>query len=254
MTGLTSSMKVKITPKPIRGLEYHSLMNFCNEPGYNESGKKSVWHCPDPQDEETYPSLLPWAPPCSPDVNKRRFFNYQFQGGSVEDATLRFPHGYGFQVGGKTNIHSITGLFHFLKQEYLVNGSTAGSEMEVTLVPVSRQNPMRQLDCLILTIEGFVGANSFGTVSGSWVAGKEDQLKLLTLYAHWHIMNQLPSYVSVWIERTSGQKDLINRQDPHSFLGTYDLSNRSLADLKTGDRLVVDSAFNNTNDHNIRLQ
>lgn len=220
---------------------------------FHDDDSAVAWDCESPSNAQQEP-VLPVATECSRDGQNHDYFNYQFQGGSPDEGSLRLPHGYGIPVGDGTAFKWIVIQFHFFEPEKLVNGSIAGSEVEVTLAPQSPRSPIRAVASLLLMAYGFVGAHSVGSVTAIWRQEEDFEMDLLLLYTHWHETNNMVIDVVVWIERTSGDEDVILRQDPLTFSGITDVTNSSTAVIRRGDRLFVECTYNNTRDHNLRVQ
>lgn len=244
-------MTVAIRPKPQPGLHHHISLELCAEPGFQSSDKQTddVWDCGFDESVDRIP-ILNRSSACS--ARSNRYFDYQFQGGSSDEGSLIFPQGTGVLVGPGSDFPSIVGQFHFFVPEELVNGSTAGSAVEFTLRPLTAGRELRPVSSLLLISDGFVGKESVGTVSASWTSDQENEMEILRLQPHWHDMNDMAIDIQVWIKRRTGEKEVILRQDPHSFFGITDVSNSS-AVVQKGDQLSVECTFNNTDDTNLRI-
>lgn len=236
------------------GVHHHLIIAACHEAGFQDAVSTDypvVWEC-GYEDLGKRTDILPNAPECSP--NGRAYFSTQFQGGSADDGSLVLPHGTGVPVGSGSPFQTIVAIFHFPRTKELIHGSTAGSGFEVTFSHVPHNENMRSIWSLLIMADGFVGAHSVNTISGSWTLREQTVMHLKRLYTHWHEMNDMAIKIQVWIERTSGERDIILSQDPKAFQGISDVSNSTSAVIRTGDRLTIQCTYNNTSDRNIRVQ
>lgn len=255
VTGSFYGTAVGIRGKPIPGVHHHLMVILCDEPGYRvldagrQENENPVWEC-GYQNLAERTSLLPNARECSGSGDS--FFNYQFQGGSEEEGSLVLPPGTGVQLGSGFN--SIIGMFHFFRTDELVNGSTAGAEIEITFRRSSNTSHINQVRSLLLMANGFVGAKSVSSVAGSWTLEEETEMHILQLYTHWHELNGMAIEIQVWVERQDRKRDILLRKDPKSSSGISDVSNSPAAVMRRGDRLVVRCTFNNTESHNLRVE
>lgn len=245
--------EVKILPKPGKDQRLHISLILCDNPLDDElmattDGQSIAWSC----DLESPSPVLRNARECVVNNKSRHNFNYQFQGGSLEEGMLLLPPGYGIPVGEDSVFKTMVAEFHYFDApDQPPIRSIAGSEMEVTLVPNSDKRDLRPVYSLLIAGYGFVGADSVGSVSASWRFEEETVMHLLSLYTHWH---EKAIDVQVWIQRMSGETDVILRQDPHMFAGTMDISNKTSALLRPGDSLTIQCTFNNSASHNLRVQ
>lgn len=172
----------------------------------------------------------------------------------MDEGSLTLPPGTGVPVGPGTDFHWIVVLFHFFRPQDLVNGSTLGARVEVRFSGASSTQNTDRVSSLLLTANGFVGANSVGSVSGSWTLDEQKELKLLRLYTHWHEHKHMAIDIQVWIERKDGNRDIILRQDPHTYWGISDVSNITSAVVTMSDRLVIQCTYNNTMSTVLRVE
>lgn len=93
-----------------------------------------------------------------------------------------------------------------------------------------------------MNVHGFVDPESVETLSRSWTPNLKQDIRLLSLYVHWHLML---TRAEVSIKRLNRQKDLILDLDAHKFWGTKSLPDSALVHMHAGDELVLDCVFDN---------
>lgn len=191
---------------------------------------------------------LPRADDCSL-IDNNQYFDYQYQGGRVEQDSLMLPRGMGVPVGRGSPFRTIIMVSHFDDASRLVNDSTVGSSVEVSLMRTSSN--VSHVFSLKLVAYGLVGGQSVGSVTAKWLLEEDVHMHLLLLYTHWHA---LAIRVEVWIERRESREgEAILIQDPRSFKGITDVSNSSLV-MKKDDRLLIRCTYNNTDDETLLIE
>lgn len=244
---------VKISPHPKAGNQFHMFGNLCEEPGYRgvDTGEEShVWECGVDAFAQPNPPLTRGTFCYAADGGSSYgVLNYQFQKGSPEEGTLVLPPGTGVKVGGKNAPKYMVAGFHFPKKSGSIDGTTGGSRLEFTLV--KSPSPMKPVTSMTLIAHGFVGAQSVGTVTGSWAFTEEmPAIRIWNLYSHWH---DLVTDVQIYVKRPDGGEDLLLHQDPHVFAGVTSVNDNPSAVVGPGDRLTVKCTYNNTMDKNLRI-
>lgn len=234
--------QVRMTAETMPDVPYILFLSICAHPAsHRETNDEFAYKCrlPELRDQGLD---LPEAPACEDD---RQVFNYEFKGGSGSE--FRLPEGTGLPVGPGTALEQMVGFVRFPVTGD--NRTIAGPVLEVGLVAPS--DDTIPISALVLESYGFVDRMSVASVSGSWTLEQEMRMHLRLLHLHTH---ETAIDVVVWIETTSGGKEVVLRQNPRSFSGVVDVSDSSSAVLRHGDRLVVQCTFNNTKEHKLRVE
>lgn len=254
----------------IEGVEFSLLVVLCEAPGVTEGDS---WDCGIPSLGERVPGLRFGNDDCRrPTPGNRlrdqRFFDYQFQGGSLVNASLRLPHGTGVPVGPGTGFHYVVLISHMVypsdsgsRSEGASNHTTPTTGIEVSFSRRSQSADVStgriHVNSLKLVAGGLLRPHRVSRVTGSWIMRDVDEISILFLYTHWR---EAAIDIQVWIEKSldgDGRKwtESLLHQDPRTFLGVTDLSlDSNTTSIQVGDRLTIQCTFNNTEDRVVLVE
>lgn len=227
---------------------FHITVLACDEPGFRdpETGKPGIWDC---GTSETYERFvgLPNAEQCNNPASPHGVFKYQFQGGLANETSLKLPDGTGIPVGGKTGRKTIVFAFHFPKMSQTLDNTTAGTEVDVTLV--KGRPGMKTASTILMGGFGFLGANSISNISASWTVEEDITVHPTNIYTHSH---SLAIGMKVFIQRKDGERELIHEKDARKHKGTTPVIPEP-EPMMRGDKLVLECEYNNTQSKNVRV-
>lgn len=175
---------------------------------------------------------------------------YQHQGAAGEFSSLSLPSGTGARVGGKTGPRYVVFGIHYPRRSWTADGTHSGNSfVDVTLV---RNSPPRRLvSSFSILVNGFVAANSIGSVTGSFTLRNETEIQLLLLYPHAHLIG---TEIRIAIERKNGSRSEVLVTDPQIDKGIYLISGRESAVMRKGDRFTIQCTYNNTRHKTLRVE
>lgn len=234
---------VSFDTKPMPGkTNIFIFVSLCQEPGFvAPDGQLVPYACGDPSFHKPNPPL-PLGSICSnpsPVVENEQLYQYQ----GPPESGLHFPPGTGIPVGGKEDPKFLVIGFHIANRSLLTNGFSGVTEVDVS---VQRHTPgMRSAFPMYAEGFGFVEAHAVNRVSASWNHTKDEEIRVITFYPHWH---EMAIKVDARIERSDGQSDLILESDPRDSKGVMVLPDSPVVHMRHGDRLVLTCHFNNTMD------
>lgn len=175
---------------------------------------------------------------------------YQYQGGSVDEAALTLSPGFGVPVGGKSDPKYMVFDVHYPSPRETMDGTTGSAHIDVTLVRKPITAP-KIVSSLSLLVNGFLAADSIARLTGSWTLTEDKEIKLLLLYPHTHTLG---IGIEMEIVRKDGEHVLLLSRDPRTQKGIVEVEDRASGVMRPGDRLAIHCTYNNTKPQTVRVE
>lgn len=247
-----SMSAVGFDPKPVPGMhDYHMAAFLCDEPGYRGPGGELVaWACKSPNDPGSVPPFICMSdgPRDDPNIPAHQPLQFQYQNGPPELGALKLPEGFGIPVGGEDDYKYVVVAFHYPLISRAIGGMTGVSEVDLILKNLpGKTKPVYPVN---FKAYGDVDPHSKEVVSASWTPDLDGDIRLLTVYVHWH--DQLYRAV-LTVVHPDGSTDKILDKDTKVWEGQENLPDIPSVHMHPGDKLILDCYVDNQKDITIHI-